>query len=273
MGESDVQVSKSVHETLYGPDSAFAVLQSIEEKLLPKHSLPLEVFVQEVEELYSVALEDQTALCKVGLDPAILRELPDRIRLCREAMTRCNLCRDTTSTARTELLKQRERIAEFTRELVKVLRFVNREEPELLRKVRTHYKRRTMPNRTQSFLELVIFAKEQSAQLQAVGFDVQRLLGLEAEGIRLRELEIQSFGYSGERMEFRILRDRAYVYLKSSVDTIRAHGKFVYGDDPEKFQLYTSRYRRKQKQRARPGKLTPPAASEPSKDEVADGRD
>ncbi len=42
------------------------------------------------------------------------------------------------------------------------------------------------------------------------------------------------------------LRDKAFTHLKEAVDEIRAAGKYVFKNDPERFKGYMSQYFRKQ---------------------------
>ena len=42
----------------------------------------------------------------------------------------------------------------------------------------------------------------------------------------------------------KLMRDRAYTYLKQLVDEIRAYGKYAFWDNEEKQQRYSSEYLR-----------------------------
>ncbi|MCP4137740.1 MAG: hypothetical protein GY754_42645 [bacterium] len=225
-------------------------LMAIPENRVKKiHNIPVNVYIQEAENLYHWYLLDREELESNGLDPAIPAELPGRNRALLEAEARWVICRNSKTGDRKRWADESPAAYKFRANLQRQFRFAYREIPERLRHVREIGKRSGHAGMLQALNDLAVLGRAHPGPLEAIKMD----MGLVEEAARLsQDLSVVLANASTETMNLKNIkdvRDRAYSYLKEAVDIIRNTGQFVFRDNKEKKKKYASPYLHKKNAR------------------------
>ena len=205
-------------------------------------NIPIDVFVQEAENLYHWCTGDQQALTKVGLDWNLVLGLPARAGACREAQSLWNKERNTRQEAEQAWKDEAPAAFDLRNQLIHSLRFAFRKFDGLLSRVDEIDLGDTNADMVQDLNDLSVLGKANPEPLSAINFDLS-LLDVAAElSDRMGDLLGATNGERKEVSEAMLIRDKAYTYLKQAVDEIRECGKFAFWRNPERLKGYYSEY-------------------------------
>ncbi len=203
-------------------------------------NLPIDVFVQESENLYHWCLDDEQALTGAGLDWELVTSLPARSGACREAQSLWIKERNTNQEA--ERLWKVEAPAAFDmrNQLVHTFRFAFRKDDGLLARVEEIAQGDTNSDMVQDLNDLAVLGKANTNLLTKVNFDLTLLDTAADLSDRMGDLLGATNGERKEVSEAMQIRDKAFTYLKLAVDEIRECGKFVFWRNPDRMKGYVS---------------------------------
>lgn len=113
-------------------------------------------------------------------------------------------------------------------ELIHKFPFVFRNYPQILARVSNIAKGRGHPNMIQDLNDLALLSKENADMLTPINFDLTLLD--KAANTSEKCADVLAIANSGKQKsnESRVFRDKAYTYLKQSVDEFRAVGKYFW---------------------------------------------
>lgn len=205
-------------------------------------NIPIDVFVQEAENLYHWCLDDQQALTKVGLDWNLATTLPSRAGACREAQSLWNKERNTREEAEQAWKEQAPAAFDLRDQLLHDFRFAFRKSDGLLKRVDEIAQGDTNSDMVQDLNDLATLGKANTGLLTPISFDLTRLDLAADLSDRMGDLLGATNGERKEVSETMQIRDKAYTYLKLAVDEIRECGKFAFWRTPERFKGYVSNY-------------------------------
>ena len=205
-------------------------------------NIPIDVFVQEAENLYHWCLDDQQALTKVGLDWNLATTLPSRAGACREAQSLWNKERNTREEAEQAWKEQAPAAFDLRDQLLHDFRFAFRKSEGLLKRVDEIAQGDTNSDMVQDLNDLATLGKANTGLLTPISFDLTRLDLAADLSDRMGDLLGATNGERKEVSETMQIRDKAYTYLKQAVDEIRECGKFAFWRNPERFKGYVSNY-------------------------------
>lgn len=205
-------------------------------------NIPIDVFVQEAENLYHWCLDDQQALTKVGLDWNLATTLPSRAGACREAQSLWNKERNTREEAEQAWKEQAPAAFDLRDQLLHDFRFAFRKSEGLLKRVDEIAQGDTNSDMVQDLNDLATLGKANTGLLTPISFDLTRLDLAADLSDRMGDLLGATNGERKEVSETMQIRDKAYTYLKQAVDEIRECGKFAFWRTPERFKGYVSNY-------------------------------
>ena len=205
-------------------------------------NIPIDVFVQEAENLYHWCLDDQQALTKVGLDWNLATTLPSRAGACREAQSLWNKERNTREEAEQAWKEQAPAAFDLRDQLLHDFRFAFRKSEGLLKRVDEIAQGDTNSDMIQDLNDLATLGKANTGLLTSISFDLTRLDLAADLSDRMGDLLGATNGERKEVSETMQIRDKAYTYLKQAVDEIRECGKFAFWRNPERFKGYVSNY-------------------------------
>jgi hypothetical protein len=97
----------------------------------------------------------------------------------------------------------------------------------------------------QDLSDLSVLGKENQALLEAIGSDIIKLDTAAQNSEELSALLAQANGEASDDGDTKILRDKAYSYMKAAVDVIRATGQYVFWRDEDRLKGYVSYYHKR----------------------------
>jgi hypothetical protein len=89
--------------------------------------------------------------------------------------------------------------------------------------------------------------RENPDPLTTIGFDLAQLDLAATRADELADLLAEANGDKADQNNSKVIRDKAYTYLKALVDEIREAGKYVFRKDVNRVKGYASAYWRKRK--------------------------
>lgn len=220
-------------------------------------NMPIDVFVQEAENLFHWCKDDQQALTRIGLDWNLALSLPGRSGACREAQSLWIKERNTRREAEQDWKEQAPAAFELRDQLIHTFRFAFRKFEGLLARVDEIALGDTNSDMVQDLNDLSVLGKANSDLLTAINFDLNLLNTAADLSDHMGDLLGATNGERKEVSEAMVIRDKAYTYLKQAVDEIRECGKFAFWRNPERLKGYISDHWRKANQEK--AKVTDPA--------------
>lgn len=205
-------------------------------------NMPIDVFVQEAENLYHWCIDDQPALTRVGLDWNLVISLPVRAGACREAQSLWNKERNTRQEAEQAWKEQAPAAFDLRDQLLHDFRFAFRKSEGLLKRVDEIAQGNTNSDMVQDLNDLAALGKANAALLAPINFDATKLDLAADLSDRMGDLLGATNGERKEVSESMVIRDKAYTYLKQAVDEIRECGKFAFWRNPDRLKGYNSDY-------------------------------
>ena len=226
-------------------DAKVATLQAIPatEVILP--TTPVDVSLQEAEDLYSWAIEDQAALEAKGIPwETTVVDIPVRAGALRYAQSEWMKERFGREEAIKVWKEESPRAYEMRNDLIADFRFAYRKNENVLARVRTIAEGTGDADMIQDLSDISVLGNANTAELEAINFDLAQLDLAAQRADELAELLAKANGAQLENASAKDIRDRAYTHLKEAVDELRDFGKYVFRKDPNRYKGYISRYKK-----------------------------
>jgi hypothetical protein len=205
-------------------------------------NIPIDVFVQEAENLYHWCLDDQNELTQVGLDWNLVTTLPLRAGACREAQSLWVKEHNTRQQSEQAWKNEAPVAFDLRDRLLHDFRFAFRKSDSLAARVNEIALGDTNSDMVQDLNDLATLGRANSDLLAKVGFDFSQIDQAANLSDRMGDLLGATNGERKEDSESMLIRDKAYTYLKQAVDEIRDHGKFAFWRKPERLKGYFSEH-------------------------------
>lgn len=205
-------------------------------------NIPIDVFVQEAENLYHWCKDDQQALTKVGLDWNLVLSLPPRSGACRESQSIWIKERNTRQEAEQEWKDQAPAAFALRDQLIHDFRFAFRKFDGLLARVDEIALGDTNSDMVQDLNDLSVLGKANPDLLTTISFDMPLLDTAADVSDRMGDLLGATNGERKEDSEAMLIRDKAFTYLKQAIDEIRECGKFAFWRTPDRLKGYFSEH-------------------------------
>lgn len=209
-------------------------------------TMPVDVFVQEAEDLYHWCQDDQVALTRAGLDWMNVVKLPVRAGACRESQSRWIKERNTRQKAEQDWKDKSPLAFELRDRLLHDFRYAFRNHEGLLSRVEEIAQGDSNSDMVQDLNDLSVLGKANLDLLAAVGFDAALLDEAALTADEMGDLLGATNGERKEDSEAMIIRDQAFTYLKAPMDEIRNCGKYVFWKNPDRLEGYISAYWKRQ---------------------------
>jgi len=210
-------------------------------------NLPIDVFVQESENLFHWCLDDESALTRVGLDWNLVTTLPVRAGACRESQSLWIKERNTRQEAELAWKDQAPLAFGLRDQLIHDFRFAFRKFDGLLAQVDEIALGDTNSDMVQDLNDLAVLGKSNTDLLAAINFDSSLLDRAADLSDSMGDLLGATNGERKEDSEAMLIRNKAFTYLKQAVEEIRECGKFAFWRTPERLKGYNSDYWKQQK--------------------------
>ena len=229
-------------------NAKLAEIQAIPDDDVKEPSIPVDVFLQEAENLHHWSLDDADPLKVVGITMAMIKDLPVRAGACREAQSIWNKDYRSQQEAQQEWAEQSPLAYDLRNDLLKSLRFAYRKDPALLGRVSAIADGSGHADMIQDLNDIAVLGRENPDPLTAIGFDLATLDVAATRADELADLLAEANGDKSDFNESKVIRDKAYTHLKVLVDEIREAGKYVFRNDNNRLKGYSSQYRRRHRQ-------------------------
>jgi hypothetical protein len=222
------------------------VIQSIPDEEVQTPAIPVDVFLQEAENLHHWSLDDFDALKVVGISMVKINDLPVRAGACREAQSIWNKDYRSQQEAQKEWAKQAPEAYAFRNDLLASFRFAFRKDDALLSRVSAITDGSGHADLIQDLNDIAVLGRENPDPLTAIGFDLTQLDLAATRADELANLLAEANGDKADPNYSKTIRDKAYTHLKVLVDEIREAGKYVFRNDKNRLNGYSSDYWKKQ---------------------------
>jgi len=220
-------------------------------------SLPVNVFLQESEDTFHWTSEDMPLLATIGMNEEKRLDLNVRTGACRESQSLWNKDRRSTKDAEKQWIALAPVAYNLRDELIHKFRFAFRNDPKLLGRVSEIAEGTGHADMIQDLNDLAVLGKENEALLTPINFDLTLLDTAAETSDNGADVLAIANGSKQKGNESRVLRDKAYTYLKQSLDEFRAAGKYLFWKNPERLVGYSSNYWRSKKTASKKDDETP----------------
>jgi hypothetical protein len=220
-------------------------IEAIKEEQVLFPDVPIDSYHQEAENLYISALKDKEALTKRGLSIEVIETLSVANGACRFAQSEWNRERTAKQQSEKDWKENSPMAYELRDDLIYEFEYAfdgNSDLLSIVDRVRTD---RGHADMIQDLMDLYALGKENTNLLQATNFDVSLLNKAESTSDNMADLLALANGAKNETNKAKVMRDKAYTYLKYHVDAVRKCGKFVFRKDKNRKEMYMSAYYRK----------------------------
>ncbi|MCP5102368.1 MAG: hypothetical protein GY950_03265 [bacterium] len=219
-------------------------------------SIPVDVYVQEAENLYIWCQEDQAQLTAKGLDWVLVEDMAARSGALGRAQALWTRERNTREEAE-RLWRERSPLAyKLRNDLLRDFRFAYRKDDDLIKKVRAITDGASNADMIQDLNDLAALGEKHPDLLTATNFDLALLDQADQMADEMSALYAGAIAERAEYSEAKKIRDKAYTYLKEAVDEIYAFGRYLFRENDARRIGYRSSYlqqaRSKQKPAAEP---------------------
>ncbi|TAJ11287.1 hypothetical protein DMA11_17365 [Marinilabiliaceae bacterium JC017] len=214
----------------------------VEEKKVLIPGIPVDVFNQEAENLHYWALDDKDRLIGRGLTEEMILCLLPRTKACRHAQGLWFKERHAKQEAQLEWSEKAPGGYELRDGLIDEFEFAFHQYPALLARVDEAKKGNGHADMIQDLTDLALLGKDNVPLLTATNCDVTILdtaLNLSDELARILAI---ANGEKAEDSSAKLLRDKAYTYLKEAVDEVRRVGRFVFKNEKARLVGYQHNY-------------------------------
>ncbi len=186
-----------------------------------------------------------------GLDWTLVESLPERAGALRESESLWFKIRFSREEAEKEWLTKSPAAYELRDTLLHDFRFAFRNIPEIANRVAAIAEGSGHADMIQDLNDLSVLGKANPEPLAAIGFDATLLDTAAATADEMATLLSEATVVRADRNIERIIRDRAYTYLKQALDEIRACGQYVFWRNEERYKGYISSYHKKEHKKAK----------------------
>ncbi len=218
------------------------IIQSINDNDIVGLSMPQEQAATESEQLLLVATNHKDLLTARGLNPVFIDTLEERAGTFAYAAVNFDINTKKVSVFK-ELWNEKSDIAyNLRRKIINEFDFAFRKNNEAIENLKEVKKGRGDKDMVLDLLAVYALGKKFPSELEAISFDLTLLEQAKTLHEEVSEAYAEAMIYDDAINEARVIRDKAYTWLKEAMDEIREYGKFVFQDDPEKQKNYFSEY-------------------------------
>ena len=208
-------------------------------------SLPVNVFLQESEDTFHWTSEDMPLLSTIGMTKEKRLDLDVRTGACRESQSLWNKDRRSTKDAEKQWIALAPIAYDLRNELIHKFRFAFRNDSKLLGRVSEIAEGTGHADMIQDLNDLAVLGKENEVLLTPINFDLTLLATAAETSSNAADVLAIANGSKQKGNESKVLRDKAYTYLKQLVDEFRAAGKYLFWKNPDRLKGYSSDYWRR----------------------------
>lgn len=219
-----------------------ATIEAIPEKLVSYPGIPVDVALQEAEDLNVWCQADKALLVKAGIDWKLAEDLPFRTGACRYIQSQWQKEYRSLEEAQKEWAEKSPAAYELRNELNHHFFFAFAKIPDLYARVQKIAEGDSHADMIQDLSDLAALGKANLQPLKLIGMDVGLLDKAATTSETMAVLLANANGKKMEDNKMRLLRDKAFMHMKEAVDEIRRCGQYVFWKDEHRRKGYISKY-------------------------------
>jgi hypothetical protein len=227
-----------------------ADIEVIDERIIVRPNMPVEVALQEAEDLFVWCQSDKDLLVKAGLDWTLVDDLPARTAVCRYLQSQWQKEFKEQPGIQKEWKLLSKEAYSLRNELLHHFIHAFFQHPNLLIHTKTIAKGTTHADMIQGLSDLAVLGRANPEPLKVTGLNFDLLLTAEILSEQISSLLAKVNVNKLQKSRLRVLRDRSYTYMKIATDEIRRHGQFMFWKDAGRNKGYISKYHKKQSGRS-----------------------
>ncbi|WP_372652216.1 hypothetical protein [Draconibacterium sp.] len=209
--------------------------------------MPVNVAIQENENLYLWSLDDKSELMGAGLPEITIDSLTVRNGACRTAEAKWKREQHTPQDAQKEWNERAPAAYELRNQLLHDFRYAFRNDERLLKKVSDIAEGTGDADMIQDLSNLAALGEANPEPLALINFDVTLLPLAATTADELAIVLAQANGEKEIDHQVKIIRDRAYNYMQQAANEIKNCGRYVFWKNEDRLMGYRNIYKNKHK--------------------------
>ena len=205
-------------------------------------SVPVNVIVQESDDLYLWCQDDQEQLILAGLDWNQVSLIPVCAKICREFQSQWLKNYKSTDKVKLEWDTKSPEALNLRSELLHDFGFAFRKDKQLLAQIKEIAQKQSRISLVQSLNDLSELGRGHMDLLESINFDPLKLERAARLVPEMADLIARIERNKKLSDESKIMRDQTYAFLKQLVDEVRVCGKYKFRENPERLAGYLSDY-------------------------------
>lgn len=219
-----------------------AAIEAIPNDSITLPNMPVAVALQEAEDAYEWCQADKEMLIKAGLDWSLVEDLPVRIGACRYLQSSWQKDFKSTEDAQREWNLLSPGAYDLRNTLVHYFLHAYRKMPDVKAKVQKIAEGSGHADMLQDLNDASVLGEKYPEPLKLINFDMSLLPKAAKMSDEMASLLAKANGARMTDNQLKVMRDKAYTYMKQAVDEIKDHGQFVFWRTPDRLKGYKSTY-------------------------------
>lgn len=220
-------------------------IEAISNDLVVTPDIPVAIYLQEAEDLFAWCQPDKEALIKTGLDWQLVEDLPDRAAACRYVQSQWQKDYKSMEEAQREWTQKSPAAFAIRDELIHHFYHAFYKIPDLTNKVQKIAEGSSNADMIQDLSDLAALGKANTDLLNKIRLDLNLLDNAVSIAEEMAGLLARANGLRMSDNELKVLRDKAYTYLKMCVDEVRRNGQYVFWHNNDRRKGYASAFARR----------------------------
>jgi hypothetical protein len=225
--------------------SELEIVNSLSSDQIKVPTQPVDVYIQEAENLLKWCTPDKETLLAKGLTPYYFDAMPFALAICRDAQASWAAEQKIKSDAAKAWQEQAPAAFVLRNQLLADFRYAFRNDTDLLKSVALIAEGSSNADMIQDLADLAALGNKNPAPLAAINFSNEKLTTASNLSSSLAVILAESNGDQNSENTTFLFRNKAYTHLKTLVDEIKACGKYAFRDDKARRKGYKSEFWRK----------------------------
>ena len=205
-------------------------------------TVPVNVVVQEADDLYLWCQDDQEQLVQAGIDWDQVLLIPVCAKICREFQSQWLKNYKSADKDKLEWETKSPEALKLRSELLHDFEFAFRKNEQLLAQIKEIAQKQSRASLVQSLNDLAQLGWKHIALLDVIHFDPLKLETAARLAPEMADLIARINRNKKLSDDSKTMRDQSYAFLKQLVDEVRVCGKYKFRENPERLAGYLSDY-------------------------------